>query len=186
MNSSFYRSYNICKNYQLDEFYNTTELVRFLNQMPELIQTNEHHFSNNKDFKHYLSITLLCAAQHDNWFDESPESHATNLIVVVSSRLNNAHLFVRPLLLRICQFLNWELIGDDEDAIDHEDELDGEMNRPDGMNIDPSPLAPFRRLNDDEREGNVEDEEEDIDDDDENDDNDDYNTNISPYQFHPN
>ncbi|QEC40318.1 hypothetical protein [Pseudobacter ginsenosidimutans] len=175
MNSTFYRSYNICKNNQLDEFYNTAELVRFLNQMPELIQTNEHHFSNNKDFKHYLSITLLCAAQHDNWFYDSPESHATNLIVVVTSRLNNAHLFVKPLLLKICRFLNWDLMGDDDDAITPEDE------------INLSPPAPFRRLNDEEKEiyqaDDAIDNEEDNDNDDDEEDDDHY---TPPFRFHPN
>lgn len=178
MNSTFYRSYNICKNNQLDEFYNTAELIRFLNQMPELTQTNEQHFSNSKSFKHYLSITLLCAAQHDNWFDESPESHATNLIVVVTSRLNNAHLFVKPILLRICQFLNWDLMGDDDDTISHEDE----------PNL--SQHAPFRRLNDEENE-DADDEYEDDnennykeDDEDEDEEDDDHFS--PPFKFHPN
>ncbi|WP_127126437.1 hypothetical protein [Pseudoflavitalea rhizosphaerae] len=162
MNSTFYRSYNICKNNQLDEFYNTADLVRFLNQMPELIQTNEHHFSNSKDFKHYLSITLLCAAQHDNWFYDSPESHATNLIVIVSSRFNNAHLFVKPLLLKICQFLNWDLMGDDDDTITREDEINLTQH------------APFRHLNDEEKEEDEEDDDED-------------NDHLSPpFKFHPN
>lgn len=193
MISPFYATFNICKNYQLDEFYNSAALAEFLRQMPELKQTAPHHFSNSTTFGHYLSIALLCAAPNDNWFDESPESHATNLIVVVTSRLNNAPLFVKPILLKICRFLNWELIGDDEDqnTPDDIDDLDNFTRIPNNLN---NP-APFRRLNEEEKEflnnyddddDDNEDEEDDEDPDDEQKEEDDDNNNYPPFQFNPN
>jgi hypothetical protein len=142
MISAFYSYSNICKNNQLDEFYNTTELIRFLRQFPELVQTGPHHFSNSKDFGHFISITLLYAAQQDSWSDKDTIDKEINLIVVVSSSLNNAPFFVKPILLKISQHLNWQLYcDDDKDEDKGEDKVDD--NYSDGAN-----MAPFRRLDD--------------------------------------
>jgi hypothetical protein len=116
MISAFYSYSNICKNNQLDEFYSTPELIEFLRQFPELTQTGPHHFSNSKDFGHFISITLLYAAQQDSWSDKETTDKEINLIVVVSSSLNNAPFFVKPILQKISQHLNWQLYCDDDKA----------------------------------------------------------------------
>lgn len=183
MISAFYSYYNICKNFQLDEFCDTPQLIQFLRQIPELEQTGPHHFSNSKDFNHYLSLTLLYAAPQDSWSDEETTDKQINLIVVVSSSLNNAPFFVKPILRKISQHLNWQLVceedeedkkrtgngisnsankndgnnneDDDRDADDDRDDINKEKNTP-------ASSAPYLRLDDDDDE---EDEDEDDNDD---------------------
>lgn len=136
MISPFYTKYTLCKNNKLSGYHNTADLINFLKQIPQLTQTIQHHFSNSADFPHFISLTLLSTNyqpndDHENTSPEnhsyeyteeeikaaadlSYENHQTNLIVVLASRSKNAGRYVEPILEKIAQYLNWELMYDED------------------------------------------------------------------------
>lgn len=128
MFSPFYCYYNICKDKALTGTYSTAALVRFLKSIPELEQIGQFHFRNKRPFEHFISITLLRAKQFNSWSDNDADTHTSNLLVIVTSRSNNASHSVEPILLKISHHLNWQLFNEEEEDDDDEGNIDEDDN----------------------------------------------------------
>lgn len=171
MISPFYCKYTICKSTKLDGYHNTADLISFLNQIPQLTPTIQHHFANSPEFPHFISLTLLSTNYQSNSsyegsssekhsYDYSEEelnasddlnsgNHQTNLIVVLVARANNAPRYVEPILEKISQYLNWELMHEQQ-----KEETENDVLR----DLFHSDDYDFENDNDDDQEDNDEDE----------------------------
>ena len=114
--SDRYYYLNIVSDLKLSSEHRTQDLTAFLCKQPELAQVSEFKYQNSVDFPIFLNIQLLKASSYHSWSDADVSHDATNMIAVVCSKgKSDNYELAMNLLVRIAQFLNWQLIDEETD-----------------------------------------------------------------------
>lgn len=99
----------------LSQSVSTSELISFLEDIPELMQESPHHFRNSGQFPYWTSISLFNAPSYDAY----PEHHAdcvhTNLISIIVTRDPSGFLLIKAMLEKISNYLQWQIIVEEKD-----------------------------------------------------------------------
>ncbi len=145
MISAFYSYYNICKNNQLDEFYNTPELIQFLRQFPSsckqvrIISPTAKTSAISFLYPAVRRTTRQLVRQRNHRQRDQPDR--CRQLKPQQCTLLRAN----PSSKRSANTLNWELYCNDDEDDEKKDKKgdDKEEDDDDDINGDGHNVAPF-------------------------------------------
>lgn len=95
---------------------NTSQLVAFLRELPELQQKSPFEFTNTEQLP-FAELLLLRAKDADNWSEARDASSVkTNMIAIVCAK-DSPEKFqqLKVAFIKIASFLNWQLVDEQTD-----------------------------------------------------------------------
>ena len=90
----------------------TRKLGAFISNIPELRQTDQYEFQNNKPFP-FTRLLLLKAKSPDSWKETDTDPESTNLISIVCEKGEHVDIEeLKRIFGQIAAFLNWKLVDE--------------------------------------------------------------------------
>jgi hypothetical protein len=116
------RYLNIAHDLQLSVGHSTSDLIAFLSSQNELRRESDFRFRNSPSLSSFLDVQLLKAKSYTSWSGKDIDVAETNLLAIVCAKGDNSNFErIKALLIRIADFLQWQLI--DEQTDDGEEDL---------------------------------------------------------------
>jgi hypothetical protein len=118
--SDRYYYLNIYADDYLSYSHDTNDLVAFLNTLPQLKQIGPYTFRNSNSLPYFVDLSLLAAHYLTSWSSNDTGPNTTLIAVVCAKDASADFELIKPVLVSIATYLNWQLVDEETD--------DGEEN----------------------------------------------------------